>query len=107
MWHLLRSRNLKGYKFRRQHPLGSFIVDFICLERRLIIELDGGQHSEQGSYDSRRTAEIEAAGYRVMRFWNNDVLQQTENIAEQILRALLAAPHPDPLPVGTGRGNSI
>jgi adenine-specific DNA-methyltransferase len=105
MWQLLRRRELKGYKFRRQHPLGPYIVDFVCVDQRLIVELDGGQHAEQAQYDSRRSAELEAAGYRVIRFWDSDVLKQTESVVEQIFVALRTAPHPNPLPVGTGRGD--
>src|SRR5437899_1689174 len=74
LWSALRSRQMEGAKFRRQQPIGPFIADFVCQERRLIIEADGGQHAES-STDDRRTAFLESKGYRVLRFWNNDILQ--------------------------------
>ena len=106
LWQLLRARNLKDFKFRRQHPLGPYVADFICLDRRLVIEVDGGQHQEQAPYDAKRTSDLEAAGYRVLRFWDNDGLLKTSDVMEAIYQALQAAPHPTPLPVHTGRGNS-
>jgi len=106
LWLLLRRRNLKDFKFRRQHPLGPYIVDFICLEHRLVIEVDGSQHQEQIPYDSKRTGDLEAAGYRVLRFWDNDVLLKTDDVMQVIYQALQTTPHPNPLPVDTGRGNS-
>ena len=105
LWQLLRKRNLKEFKFRRQHPLGAYIVDFVCLDKRLTIEVDGGQHQEQNRYDSKRTADLEAAGYRVLRFWDNDVLLRTNDVMQAIYNALNSAPHPNPLPVHTGRGD--
>ena len=74
LWKHIRRRQLGGYRFRRQHPLGRYIVDFFCFEQRLVIEIDGGRHSERGIYDSRRTEWLEANGCKVMRFWNNQVL---------------------------------
>jgi very-short-patch-repair endonuclease len=79
-----------------------YIVDFVCLEARLIIEADGGQHSNQVTYDTRRTAELEGMGYRVMRFWNHEVLGELQSVLEQIRTALIEAPHPNPLPEGEG-----
>ena len=105
LWRLLRGRNLKRFKFRRQHPLGPYIADFICLERRIVIEIDGGQHQEQIPYDSKRTGDLEAAGYRVLRFWDNDVQLKTDDVMQVIYQALHTTPHPNPLPVDTGRGN--
>jgi very-short-patch-repair endonuclease len=102
LWQLLRGRNLKDFKFRRQHPLGPYIADFICLERRLVIEVDGGQHQEQAAYDGKRTKDLEAAGYRVLRFWDNDVLLKTNDVMEAIYHALHAAPHPAPAEGGAG-----
>src|SRR5687767_1293675 len=70
MWNYLRLRQLDGVKFRRQQPLGAFIVDFVCFERKLIVEVDGGQHSERCVYDENRRRWLEGQGYRVLRFWN-------------------------------------
>ena len=106
VWRLLRNRTLQDFKFRRQHPIGPYVADFVCLEQRLIIEVDGSQHAEQAHYDSQRTTRFEAAGYRVLRFWDNDVLTNTESVMQAIYGALRAAPHPNPLPVNTGRGSS-
>ena len=83
----MRNRQLDGHKFRRQHPIGIFVADFVCIERRLIIELDGGQHADSAD-DARRTAWLEDHGWRVIRFWNNDVLTGTEGVLEVILQAL-------------------
>ncbi len=69
LWRLLRNRKFHGFKFRRQHPIGGYIVDFICHERRLIIELDGSQHKENVRYDHERTVYLRKLGYRVLRFW--------------------------------------
>jgi very-short-patch-repair endonuclease len=87
LWWLVRNRQLDGHKFRRQHPIGVFVADFVCVERRLIIELDGGQHAGSAD-DARRTAWLEDHGWRVIRFWNNDVLTGTEDVLEMILQAL-------------------
>ena len=87
LWYYLRRRNLRAFKFRRQHPIAGFIADFASIEAHLIIELDGGQHAEATGYDAARTRKIEAKGYRVLRFWNNDVLQQTEAVLEVIFEA--------------------
>jgi very-short-patch-repair endonuclease len=101
LWYRLRNRQLDGHKFRRQHEIDPYIVDFVCAEAMLIVELDGGQHAEQQKYDDRRTRHLEAKGYRVLRFWNNDALMKIENVLEVILASLASpAPHPDPLPAG-------
>jgi very-short-patch-repair endonuclease len=92
LWSVLRNRQLDGAKFRRQQPIGPFIADFVCQEARLIVEADGGQHA-QNDADVRRTAFLASKGYRVLRFWNNDILQNLEGVAESILAAL-ATPHP-------------
>ncbi len=88
LWRHLRLRQLGGYKFRRQQPIGQYIVDFECLDKRLIIELDGGQHSEQVDYDSARTAWLGAQGFRLLRFWNNQVLAEIDAVKALILRSL-------------------
>ena len=75
MWNLLRNHRYKNLAFKRQHPIGNYIVDFICLEKKIIIEIDGGQHNEPANieYDKQRTSFLEAKGYKVIRFWNNDI----------------------------------
>lgn len=87
LWAVLRDRRLAGYRFRRQHPIGNFIVDFACTKHHLVVEADGGQHAESEA-DKRRTALLEAAGWRVIRFWNNEVLTNTDGVVHVILRAL-------------------
>ncbi len=89
LWRHLRREQLAGYKFRRQFPVGPYIVDFICVPARLVLELDGGQHLDAQAYDAARTLEIEARGYRVLRFWNDDVLLRTEAVLEEIFRHLV------------------
>ena len=94
MWYLLRNRRLGGFKFRRQYPIGPYIADFCCYEKRLIIELDGGQHAERESSDEARTRYLEYQGYRVMRFWNDQVLKETDAVCEMILTILRSKQHP-------------
>jgi very-short-patch-repair endonuclease len=77
-----------GAKFRRQFPIGAYVADFCCLEVGLIVELDGGQHVERESHDAKRTMALEEKGFRVLRFWNDDVLQNTEAVLEQISNAV-------------------
>jgi len=88
MWKHLRNRRLDGWKFRRQHPIGKFIVDFVCLEKKLIVEVDGGQHAQNLESDAKRTEYLRQKGYRILRFWNNEVLQETEPVLNSILLAL-------------------
>ncbi|MBI1892556.1 MAG: endonuclease domain-containing protein [Candidatus Rokubacteria bacterium] len=97
LWARLRDRQLNGAKFRRQHPIGSFIVDFCCPERGLVVELDGGQHAVQAEADRRRTAILVQLGYQVLRFWDNEVIKETGAVLERIAQAL-SNPHPHPLP---------
>ena len=92
LWRHLRREQLAGYKFRRQFPIGSYIVDFICIPARLVLELDGGQHLETQAYDAARTLEIEARGYRILRFWNHDVDKNLAGVLEAIDRALRSPP---------------
>ena len=87
LWQQLRKRNLAGHRFRRQHPLSGHIVDFVCLERKLIIEVDGGQHLESAA-DRRRDRQMRELGFRVLRFWNNEVLLNMDGVLEVILEAL-------------------
>jgi len=101
LWRRLRQDvALAGSHFRRQALIGPFIVDFVSRKERLVIELDGGQHDLQQAADAQRTRRIEASGYRVLRFWNNDVLRNIEGVLEKIQSAL--TPTPDPSPQGGG-----
>ncbi len=84
LWYHLRAHRFMGLKFKRQKPIGRYIADFVCVERRLVIEIDGGQHGEQVEYDLRRDAWLRGQGYTVLRFWNNEVLQQMEGVLEKI-----------------------
>jgi very-short-patch-repair endonuclease len=95
LWSRLRGRQLSGVKFRRQHPIGPFIVDFCCVERRLVVELDGGQHAERNTADERRTRLVERFGYRVLRFWDNEVLSNLDGVLERI-NEVLEGPRPLP-----------
>ncbi|VTU13899.1 hypothetical protein SRS16CHR_00821 [Variovorax sp. SRS16] len=88
LWYHLRDRRLAGCKFRRQRPIGRYFADFACLEAKLVVELDGGQHADVAAYDEARTRFMEGEGLRVLRFWNNEVLTQIDVVREQILRAL-------------------
>jgi very-short-patch-repair endonuclease len=94
LWRHLLRRSLKNAKFRRRHPIGPYIVDFYCKEAMLIIEIDGGGHgiSTQSSEDIQRTRELERLGFRVLRFWNNEVLQNTEGVLQTIAEALARPP---------------
>jgi very-short-patch-repair endonuclease len=99
LWKVLRGRQLEGLKFRRQHPFGNYILDFVCLEIMLVIEVDGGQHTENIEYDTQRTEELQKAGYHVLRFWNNQVLQKIESVKEKLwesVEGLRQSPHPHP-----------
>lgn len=99
LWQYLRFRQFGGYKFRRQQPLGRYIVDFVCLEQKLVIEIDGGQHSTQVQYDQERSAWLEAQGFRVLRFWNNEVLREVETVKAVIWEAVMQShPHLSPPP---------
>jgi very-short-patch-repair endonuclease len=116
LWRVLRGRQVSGIKFRRQHPYGNYILDFVSLKIKLVIEIDGGQHGEQAEYDSIRTSELQAGGFQVLRFWNNEVLQEIEAVKEKIWiivqeRLLLQSkqqsqeqPHPHPNPPLEGEG---
>jgi very-short-patch-repair endonuclease len=90
LWRELRSRQVYGCKFRRQQPLGRFILDFVCLERRVVVEVDGGQHSEpeQAKYDAERTEWLAENGFRVLRFWDDEVLKQIDEVKAAIGQAL-------------------
>ena len=89
LWQRLRKKQLEGFKFRRQQPLGRYIVDFVNFQDKLIIELDGGQHKIQKDYDKKRDIWFEQQGFTVLRFWNNDVFQNIEAVLEVIRKKLL------------------
>jgi very-short-patch-repair endonuclease len=93
LWKHLRLWQLDGYKFRRQQPLGNYIVDFVCLEKRLVVELDGSQHAEQTAYDIERDEWLRGATFTVLRFWNNDVLTNIDSVKERILETLKNTSH--------------
>jgi very-short-patch-repair endonuclease len=86
LWSRLRDRRLNGWKFRRQHTIGPFIADFVCLELMMIVEADGGQHSEEA--DASRTAYLRRQGFRVVRYWNNDILQNLDGVLEHLASLL-------------------
>lgn len=101
LWRNLRSKNL-GVKFRRQEPIGSFIVDFVCFEKRVIIEVDGGQHSESKK-DGERDDWFREQNFKVLRFWNNEVIKNEEGVMQVIMENLSPSPHPSH--EGRGEGN--
>ena len=94
LWSHLRNRQLKGYKFRRQYPIDNYIIDFYCSENSLAIELDGGQHIQRVHYDQERTKRLQKHGIQIIRFWDNEVLQNINGVLEQIL-VNLTLPSPD------------
>ena len=104
LWFRLRGRRLAGWKFKRQVPIDRFVVDFVCADAKMIVELDGGQHAERTPQDEERTRTLESMGYLVLRFWNNAVMRNTEGVLEEILNTLSQQspepPHPTPLPCG-------
>ncbi len=105
LWYNLRAGRFFNYKFRRQAPIEKYIVDFVCFSSDLIIEVDGGQHSENEDYDEERTNFLRKKGFRVIRFWNNEVLKNIDIVLEAILKTLLEYPSPSvstprPLPQG-------
>jgi very-short-patch-repair endonuclease len=101
LWAALRDRRLEKYKFRRQYPIGHYIVDFACTKHRLVVEVDGGQHADSAA-DPRRTAWLESRGWRVIRFWNNEVLTSTRSVAEAVVQALEANRPSPSQPSGPG-----
>lgn len=99
LWYLLRDRRFARFKFRRQHPVGPYILDFACCRAHLAVELDGGQHDARAGYDARRTAWLRLQGWRVLRFWNNELMENEEAVLGKILEALvLYVPSPQPSP---------
>jgi very-short-patch-repair endonuclease len=107
MWRHLKNRASSGFKFRRQCPIGPYIVDFVCLEKMIVIEIDGGQHAVHIQKDTQRTKNLEMRGYRVMRFWNNEVLTNTDSVLDVILTTLVNSPSSlSLLPLGEGNESS-
>jgi len=101
LWQYLRGGRLEGHKFRRQHPVPPYVIDFCCVEARLAIELDGSQHTEAA--DAARSRYLESQGWRIVRFWDNDVLSNTDAVVEAIWNFLpRPALSPTPLPAGEG-----
>lgn len=92
MWYYLRNSRLNGYKFVREKVIGNYIADFVCREKKLIIEVDGGQHMTAAAYDEQRTKDLEAIGYQVVRFWNNEVYENIQGVMENILNLLEKVP---------------
>ena len=88
IWQLIRKRQVMGLKFRKQAPIGPYIADFVCYERKLVIEIDGGQHKDREAYDARRTEWLESQGFEVIRFWNNEVLKDPDAVMGFIYRKL-------------------
>jgi very-short-patch-repair endonuclease len=110
LWRYLRGRQLDSRQFRKQVEIDDYVVDFCCLKARLVIEVDGGQHNARAAQDEARTRYLNAQGYRVIRFWNNEVLQNIDGVLQEIVRALqlprlrdVSHPHPNPPPI-RGRG---
>jgi very-short-patch-repair endonuclease len=106
-WHLRYRLTVPGSHFRRQVRLGPYIVDFVCHASRVAIEVDGGQHGEQVERDARRSTFLEAHGYRVLRFWNNEVLTSIGGVLEVIHGAILATPTPTPPHKGEGKEEGV
>ena len=98
LWRSLRQRQLNGHYFRRQAAIGPYVADFVCFKKRLIVEVDGGQHVFKNNHDEKRTQWLKSEGFRVIRFWNNDVLENSEGVLASILEALNESPPPYPPP---------
>jgi very-short-patch-repair endonuclease len=107
LWRSLKARQLGGIKFRRQQPIGNFIVDFVCFEKRIVIELDGSQHAVTKSRDNDRDSWLAGNGFIVMRFWNNDVFENLDGVLAVIRQKCLSRTLPSPCPSRQGRGSSV
>lgn len=107
LWRYLRNSQLEGAKFRRQQPIEAYIVDFVSFDKRIVVELDGGQHAENPKYDGQRDACLRRNGFDVLRFWNNEVFENIEGVLEVIRQRCLegASPTPPPAPSRQGRGS--
>jgi very-short-patch-repair endonuclease len=102
LWYLLRAHRFQKLKFKRQAPVGSYIVDFVCFEHGLIVEVDGGQHAESAT-DPSRDNWLRSEGFRVLRFWNDDVLKRTDIVLGEISNAVENSAKPTPLPARSAR----
>jgi len=94
LWKRLRMKQVEGLKFRRQQPVEKYIVDFVCFEKRIVIEVDGGQHAEDRSHDEERDRCLQQNGFKVLRFWNNEVFNNAEGVLESIREVCLTSPSP-------------
>jgi very-short-patch-repair endonuclease len=106
LWRCLRARQTDGFRFRRQVPIDGYIVDFLCPQAKLVVEVDGGQHSLQSGYDAQRTAALQRLGDRVVRYWNHEVLSCVDDVMNDIHRHLthgFTPPQPSPSPAAKGR----
>ncbi|MDQ6920374.1 MAG: endonuclease domain-containing protein [Candidatus Dormibacteraeota bacterium] len=105
LWVRLRGEQIDGHRFRRQVPVGPYVADFACLKARIVVEVDGGQHADEVERDQQRTDWLASRGFKVLRFWNTEVLQQTNEMVESIREALIETPSlPSPQGGGTGLG---
>jgi len=98
IWKMLRNRHFSSFKFRRQEPLGRYIVDFVCYEKKIVVETDGGQHCERKGYDEKRTGWLNNKGFKVLRFWNNDVMKDFAAVKQVIWENLKSVPSPESSP---------
>lgn len=103
LWKHLKAKQVEGFKFRRQQPIGKYVVDFVCFEKSIIIEADGGQHAEEKNKDHERDKWLKPQGFKVMRFWNNDILGNIEGVMETIREQCLNHPPLNPLPLREGK----
>lgn len=106
VWARLRDRKFLGYKFRRQVPLGSYVVDFYCAEKKLVLEIDGGHHMQQQTQDQQRENFLRSQGYQILRFWNSEIEQNLEGVFERILQ-VLQTPSPGLRPSSPARGEEV
>jgi very-short-patch-repair endonuclease len=98
LWRHLRAKQMEGFKFRRQQPIGNYVVDFVCFDKRIVVEVDGGQHAIQRDKDIERDSYLIKNGFKVLRFWNNEVLQNIEGVLGEIRKSCLKFPSPNPHP---------
>ena len=107
LWAHLRAKRLEGYKFRRQEPIGNYVVDFVCFENRVVIEIDGSQHQIEKNKDLKRDRWLKEQGFKVLRVWNNEVLMNIEGVLQVIMERCLYHPPPTPSHQGRGKPNSL
>ncbi|MEK7304320.1 MAG: endonuclease domain-containing protein [Pseudomonadota bacterium] len=98
LWRAIRGKQVHACRFRRQHPIGPYIADFACIEQWLVVELDGGQHQEQNAQDEQRAAYLQSLGWQILRFWNNEVLNNLDGVLSTIVEHLNHAPPSSPSP---------